>query len=300
MLKLQFVDGSRESIWLVEPRLRIGKHKDNNVILDQPFIEDFHAEIRLQNEQLFLLNLKPENIVGVNNKKVNKAVKIGEGDTIIIGKAKFKVITPSAEYIPVPEETEKVDESEWGLQATASWAEQSFYPVKDTVTIGRDESCDITVPVSHLSRRHAQLTVAGGYMVIKDLGSTNGTYLNGEKITQGRAKPGDKVRFDVVTFSVTGPKVDANQTIVRPGVAFSPPPGVNQADTSGVARKATSTAVSAEKQREVEHKDSDTPMPEAATAAATVAPHKKSSMLIYAILGFALVFGGLSAFFLLK
>ena len=52
--------------------------------------------------------------------------------------------------------------------------------------------------------------------MVKDLDSTNGTFLNGERIQTGRARPGDRLRFDVVTFNVVGPSEDSNQTVVRP------------------------------------------------------------------------------------
>src|SRR5690606_35859247 len=96
----------------------------------------------------------------------------------------------------------------WGLRTNASWAKQPLYPIHGIAIVGRDEAADIAVPVSHLSRQHAQLQVAGQFLLVKDLGSTNGTFLNGERITQGRARPGDKLKFDVVTFVVEGPDDD--------------------------------------------------------------------------------------------
>ncbi|OZG75368.1 phosphopeptide-binding protein [Hahella sp. CCB-MM4] len=293
MLKLQFVDGSRESIWLVEPRLRFGKHADNNVVIDQPNIEDFHAEIRLKDDELYLLNLKPEYLVGVNGKRVNKAVKIQESDVIQLGQTKLKVVHPSAEHKHKPEEPLVQEHNEWGLQATASWASQSFYPIKESVIIGRDEQCDITVPVSHLSRQHAQLTVAGSYLLIKDLGSTNGTYLNGERITQGRAKPGDKLRFDVVNFTVTGPIDDSDLTIVRPG-SIGAPAAASSKPAQAKAAKAAPRPKPAPKPETA--KPSEQP--------SYSAPEKTSSggggVLLYTVIGFVIVFAALSAFFFLK
>ncbi len=294
MLKLQFVDGSRESIWLVEPRLRIGTSSDNDLVLKYPEILDFHAEIRLQDDQLYLLNLKPENIVGVNGKKVNKAVKIGENDVIQLGKSKFKIIHPSAEFKTQKEAPLVQEHNEWGLQATASWASQSFYPIEDTVVIGRDESCDITVSVSHLSRRHAQLTVSGSYLVVKDLGSTNGTYLNGEKITQGRARPGDKLRFDVVNFTVTGPQVDVDQTIVRPGGAgMTAPVAAPSANKPKPAPKPEQAA-----------KPATSPSPQENALRAELAGEeskpRRTNVVLYTLFGFFVVFGAISAYLLLQ
>ncbi|WP_157497135.1 FHA domain-containing protein [Hahella ganghwensis] len=293
MLKLQFVDGSRESIWLVEPRLRFGKHADNNVVINQPNIEDFHAEIRLKDEELYLLNLKPEFLVGVNGKRVNKAVKIKESDVIQLGQTKMKVVQPSADHKQKPENQQVQESDEWGLQATASWATQSFYPIEESVIIGRDEQCDITVPVSHLSRQHAQLTVAGNYLLVKDLGSTNGTYLNGERITQGRAKPGDKLRFDVVNFTVTGPPDDADLTIVRPGSVGAPAAAASQPAAAKAAAKASSRPKPATKPKQTQ--TDQEPSPDASKKTGS-----GGGVLLYTVIGFVVVFAALSAFFFLK
>ena len=53
---------------------------------------------------------------------------------------------------------------------------------KPSVTIGRSEA-DVTLNDSEVSRRHAQLEIAGSAVVLRDLHSTNGTYVNEQRIT---------------------------------------------------------------------------------------------------------------------
>ena len=76
-------------------------------------------------------------------------------------------------------------------------------PEGDSV-LGRDPSCDFTLAADDLSRRHAQLTVAGDSVVVRDLHSTNGTYVNGDRIEQADVHPGDRIRFGPVTVELTG------------------------------------------------------------------------------------------------
>lgn len=52
--------------------------------------------------------------------------------------------------------------------------------VRDSLVLGRDAECDIMIPSRQVSRRHARLVVTGEGTSIEDLGSKNGTHLNGE------------------------------------------------------------------------------------------------------------------------
>ncbi|MEA3459811.1 MAG: FHA domain-containing protein [Chloroflexota bacterium] len=53
---------------------------------------------------------------------------------------------------------------------------------KDVLTIGRDEDCDIVLPGRQVSRRHAQIHYQGGRYALEDLGSKNGTFVNGREV----------------------------------------------------------------------------------------------------------------------
>jgi hypothetical protein len=61
--------------------------------------------------------------------------------------------------------------------------------------IGRSRSCDLVLRDDSVSRRHAMLTLDGDHVVVTDLGSTNGTLLNGRWITQAEARPGDLLQL---------------------------------------------------------------------------------------------------------
>ena len=68
-------------------------------------------------------------------------------------------------------------------------------------TIGR-EGADITLDDDQVSRRHARLGVSGDSIVIEDLGSTNGTFVNDRKIEAATVlAPGDTVRIGTTTFA---------------------------------------------------------------------------------------------------
>ena len=63
----------------------------------------------------------------------------------------------------------------------------------DTVTVGRLADCDVVLKDKGASRKHAQLRLRGGVWSVTDLGSTNGTRLNGQTIQSRDLSDGDKV-----------------------------------------------------------------------------------------------------------
>jgi diguanylate cyclase (GGDEF)-like protein len=77
--------------------------------------------------------------------------------------------------------------------------------------IGRSVRSDIALPHGSVSRKHAVIEWVGSGFILRDLQSTNGTYLNGARMTEARLNPGDKIRigeFDLL-ISAGGEDEDA-------------------------------------------------------------------------------------------
>ena len=70
------------------------------------------------------------------------------------------------------------------------------------VTVGRGEDNDLVLPVPEVSRHHARLEPAGAGWRVVDLGSRNGTWINGERVSGRRLAVGDEVTFGTVAFTV--------------------------------------------------------------------------------------------------
>src|SRR3990172_3754128 len=71
-----------------------------------------------------------------------------------------------------------------------------------TLIVGRAVSSDVPIYDPTISRQHAQVSILNGGVLVKDLGSSNGTFLNGSRITEATAQPNDVVRFGKVSFYV--------------------------------------------------------------------------------------------------
>jgi adenylate cyclase len=87
---------------------------------------------------------------------------------------------------------------------------------KDRLLIGRRESCDIVLRFSNVSGQHARMSLEQGYWFLKDLGSRNGTKVDGYRISRKRLDPGAKISFAKHIFEI---KYSPEQL-----GAFGPPP----------------------------------------------------------------------------
>jgi pSer/pThr/pTyr-binding forkhead associated (FHA) protein len=86
--------------------------------------------------------------------------------------------------------------------------------------IGRDESADFTVESTRVSRRHAVLDEQDGAFVLRDLDSTNGTYVNGKRVSEVPVTTGDVVviaDFEFTFFSESSAaRASATQVMTQP------------------------------------------------------------------------------------
>ena len=74
-----------------------------------------------------------------------------------------------------------IDGAEWSLHTSTR--------------IGRSASCDVVLDDDSVSRRHAEIALRGGVCVIRDLGSCNGTWVNGRAVRRARLRRGDELQL---------------------------------------------------------------------------------------------------------
>ncbi len=82
-----------------------------------------------------------------------------------------------------------------------------------SVVIGRLDECGIRIPLPEVSRRHVSISLTANRVVVKDLGSANGTYVNNKRVTEDALRPGDHLVVGPVVFTV---QIDGQPDDIRP------------------------------------------------------------------------------------
>ena len=105
----------------------------------------------------------------------------------------------------------------------------------DQIDVGRDSTNEIVINDSEISRRHARLTFQGGKYVLEDLGSTNGTFINGVQVTDVNLEPDQHIQLGNVTVLFEADAPVSARVADAPPPPPPPPPGVRIAATPPAA-----------------------------------------------------------------
>ncbi len=200
MLKLRFNDGRQDPIWVVEKNFTIGSGDDNNLVINDASVSPLHAKITMSRQTFVLKDLASTAGTWVNGKPINQHA-VACRDQLKFGNVEVTIVDPSAEEL----------DYQWSLVACSSFLTGQEFPLRlddgKSIVIGRGKRCDIAFPGTHLSKEHARFTATPEGLLVEDLDSENGVFVNDERTAVAHLKAGDKVRLDVYNFAVFGPGI---------------------------------------------------------------------------------------------
>jgi predicted component of type VI protein secretion system len=117
---------------------------------------------------------------------------------------------------------------------------RSFSIVRDMTVVGRREDCDLRIPLGEVSRKHCRLIKEGDTIRLEDLGSSNGTFHNAERVREATLAAGDTIQIGPVTFMVQVDGVPADEDM-QPSTGAAPAAGEHE-DILGSDEPATAGA----------------------------------------------------------
>jgi pSer/pThr/pTyr-binding forkhead associated (FHA) protein len=210
MLKLHYRDGSADPVDLLSPGKTIGQGKVNDIVIDKEGVNGFHADIKVEDSGVTITDINTTTGTLVNGDKISGPTTLRDGDIITVAGVEFEIVEEDASgggKTLVLSGTALIDvgSGSWSLVADSGPEKGQVIPVVERVEIGRALECDLSILEPALSRKHCELEPDGDDLIIRDLGSVNGTWVNGEKVDEAKLKDGDKLQFDKVKFIVSSP-----------------------------------------------------------------------------------------------
>ncbi|HVA50405.1 MAG TPA: FHA domain-containing protein [Pirellulales bacterium] len=166
----------------------IGRADDNDVVLDYPMVSLHHAQLIVNGSQLTLEDLRSSHgtAIGSPERKITRA-PLSPNDVVYFGSLR------------VPAQRLLAGRLVLGQKPSL----QVKVPVS-AIIFGRDPSCDQVLDDPLVSRRHARLIRSEQGYLIEDLGSTNGTFLNGRRLAEkAPVQPGDRIGLGDCVFQLT-------------------------------------------------------------------------------------------------
>ena len=120
--------------------------------------------------------------------------------------------------------------------------ESKTFPLPSTVTVlGRRQDCDLCVPLMVISRRHCEFNQDQEQLKLRDLGSRNGTFVNGRRVDEIQLNPGDEIQIGPVKFGV---QIDGEPTELKASDSeiIQPPESIDEIlqDSAAENQKAAS------------------------------------------------------------
>ncbi len=93
----------------------------------------------------------------------------------------------------------------WILESDSAQPDRVTFrlPEGSVKTIGRSTGAEFMVDAALVSRLHCQLSATGGTLLVRDLGSTNGTFVNGKRVTSSELQDGDRLGVGRVELKVS-------------------------------------------------------------------------------------------------
>lgn len=172
--------------------MTVGRQLDNDLIVAGEDVLDFHLRLEPTDRGARAIPLGEASLI-VNGADRAEPVDLAVGDRLTVGQSELVV---SAERLAPPQA------DEWWLHADR---DESIYKITGTLGVGRSDDNEILLLDDHISRRHARFEFLDGVVWLKDLGSANGTSVNGHRLHGGcRLYHGDEVCFDTLRFQLVG------------------------------------------------------------------------------------------------
>jgi pSer/pThr/pTyr-binding forkhead associated (FHA) protein len=222
-MRLSFPNKENDDVLIANGDTAIGAAADNGVVLDRPGVADHHVTLGVHERSVVLSVLDAQARTHVNSRPVREKALLRLGDVVSLDAVQF-VLKPDRDdsirrNVPTVKQTPPPPTSDVDVNATRArqippkvvlrGVSGSYFgkivPVRGRLVIGRGSECDLILDEPEMSRRHAVIENSDDGIFLRDLGSANGTYVNGVQVRDAVLHPDDQIAFDRNRFLIEAP-----------------------------------------------------------------------------------------------
>jgi len=217
-MKLVFPNGEHDQYELQPGTTTIGSDPGCQVVLTQGGIAKAHARIDIDAKGARIGVDDATNITRVNGSLVAARTPIKAGDALLFGTIQCQVVgqvpgvpstAPAGANEPEASRTVvRMAVPRFILRGVSGSTFGKHFPIHGDTVIGRHSECDICLPADEISRKHARVQIEADGLYVEDMGSANGTFVNGKRVKKARLEPGDELKLDTVRFLIQAPGVE--------------------------------------------------------------------------------------------
>jgi len=222
-MKLIFPHGEHAPATLDEGIARVGTAAACAIVLSAPGVAAHHAELETRAGVTVVRPLDASAPTVLNGRQITQETPLKPGDLVLFARIGCRVSSdrPVAATAPPPSAQKGAGEAartrvrntlpKYMLRGVSGATFGKTFALTGTMVIGRQADSDIPVPAEEISRHHARLQVTADGVLVEDMNSANGTFINDKRVQNGLLKPGEELRLDTVRFMLVAPGMDARQ-----------------------------------------------------------------------------------------
>ena len=214
-MRLSFPQGEHDDVFVGSGGIRIGSGRDAEVSLSGAGLQPEHARIDIDPSRGVILRVvNGARGVHVNGRPVLRLAFLRLGDSVSLGSTQLLLRAERdasistdipAEPPPAPSPIQRVAASRVVLRGACGRAFGRCFPMTDPLLIGSSADAGLHLDEPGLAERHCQLELHSDFIALRDLGSEEGSMVNGVAVRNARLHPGDQLVIEQQRFVIEAP-----------------------------------------------------------------------------------------------
>ena len=223
-MRVCFPNNEHSDVLIAPGDTAIGSASDNVIVLNARGIAPHHAILTVSERSIVLGVSDAHARIHVNARAVREKALLRLGDVVSLDTVTFLLkpdrddsirtrVPDAASVKPIADEADdKVTRThrlppKVVLRGVSGTYFGKIVPVRGRLVIGRGSECDLILDEPEMSRQHAVIENFGDGVYLRDLGSANGTFVNGVQVRDAVLHPDDQIAFDRNRFLLEAPSL---------------------------------------------------------------------------------------------